>query len=70
MATKYVSFSDVGNKKQTNFFTSWFKSNNTTKPVTAYTIKENSKSVEEKFYEKYGIIYSGSIEGSCVNSFL
>ena len=35
------------------------------KPIVRTTV---SKVDPKEFYKKYGIIYNGSIEGSCVNS--
>ena len=42
---------------------SWFSSSEKVKPVTANTLTP-----EQDFYSKTGIIYSGSIEGSVINS--
>ena len=66
--TGYVSFPEK--KENASFLYRIFNCNesNTVKPITSTTIKENSKSIEEKYYEKYGIIYAGNDESSFLHS--
>lgn len=52
------------NTKSKGWFGNFFRSQpEKTKPVVF-----NQQSKEELYYEKYGIIYSGSDLGSCINS--
>ena len=46
----------------------WFGNFFTSKPQKVKPVVFNQQSKEELYYEKYGIIYSGSDLGSCINS--
>ena len=39
------------------------------KPITQPIVKSNDE-YSAYFYEKYGIVYTGSIEGSCINALM
>ena len=61
-----VTISDMNKKKKSSsgWFGSFFKS----EPKKVKPVVFNQKSYEEEYYEKYGIIYSGSDIGSSINS--
>ena len=69
---KPITESDINNKNKQNssgFLSGFFNKKQSVKPITANNLI--SKSEEEyraEYYRKYGIIYSGSDLGSCINS--
>ena len=68
---KPITESDINKNKQNSsgFLSGFFNKKQSVKPITANNLI--SKSEEEyraEYYRKYGIIYSGSDLGSCINS--
>jgi len=59
---KYYTLNNK-NKKQSRL--KWLFTKKSVKPVF---VKQNNKNIAYEFYKKYGIIYTGSIEGSCIYS--
>ena len=61
-----VTISDINNKKKSS--SSWFGGFFKSEPKKVKPVVFNQKSYEEEYYEKFGIIYSGSDIGSSINS--
>ena len=63
---------DINNKNKQNqsgFLSGLFKKKQSVKPITANNLTSKSEAeYKAEYYRKYGIIYSGSDLGSCINS--
>ena len=61
-----VTVSDINSKKKPS--SSWFGGFFNSESKKVKPVIFNQKSYEEEYYEKFGIIYSGSDIGSIINS--